>query len=107
MALADSADDIKTKQEFFEVLRDGLNQIAGMIKWKGPVPPPPVLALKIGTYVVDLSYSYTQLYFTYDASKQLKANQDLQLRAFVSMRQYMDKLLAQIAEDKEKLKSLQ
>jgi membrane-associated protease RseP (regulator of RpoE activity) len=107
MALADSAEDIKTKQEFFEVLRDGLNQVMGMIKWKGPVPPPPVLALKLGTYIADLSYSYTQLYLTYDAGKQLKANQDAQLRAFVSLRQYMDKLLTQIAEDKQKLATLQ
>jgi membrane-associated protease RseP (regulator of RpoE activity) len=107
IALAESSSDIKTKQEFFEVLRDGLNQIVGMIPSKGPVPSPPIVALKLGTYIADLSYSYTQLYFAYDANKQLKANQDLQLRAFVSMRQYMDKLLAQIAEDKKKLATLQ
>ncbi len=98
-----SVGDAESMQELFESMRDGLNLIVQM----SPLSKlPAVKVLKYGIYIADAAYCYAQFEAAYYANIQLRDNQHGQLRAFVSLRQYMDKLMAQIEEDRKKLAAL-
>ncbi len=101
--LYNSVGDASNMQELFESLRDGLNQILQ----SSPLKDLPVaLNLKYWSYVFDAAYSYAQFQEAYYADIELRDNRFAQLKAFVSLRLYMDKLLAQIKADKEELSAL-